>query len=94
MAKKVKEDLSEIPETVEQTGTVPEKAGLNLSDIRSCVSIIDIVTKRGAFEGSELESVGGVRNRLAAFIDSHGPQETEGATATDEAGDPVEVEEV
>ena len=68
MAKKVKEDLSEIPETVEQTGTVPEKAGLNLSDIRSCVSIIDIVSKRGAFEGVEMSDVGAVRNRLENFL--------------------------
>jgi hypothetical protein len=69
---------------------------LSLADIAAAVQIIDITTTRGAFEGSEIESVGGVRNRLAEFIDSHGPQEAEaeGATATDESGDPVEVEEV
>ena len=48
------------PETVEQA-PVPANQGLNLSDIRSCVAIIDIVTKRGAFEGA-------VRNRLEGFL--------------------------
>ena len=41
MAKKAEKTT----ETVEQP-PVPEAAGLNLSDIRACVSIIDIVTKR------------------------------------------------
>tara|TARA_B100000809_G_C14734056_1_gene386086 strand:- start:285 stop:536 length:252 start_codon:yes stop_codon:yes gene_type:complete len=62
MAKKDK-----APETVEQPPVAAE-AGLNLSDIRSCVSIIDIVTKRGAFEGAELADVGAVRNRLDTFL--------------------------
>ena len=85
--------MSEETNNTEATTEAPE-VQLGLADIAAAVQIIDITTKRGAFEGSELESVGGVRNRLAAFIDSHGPQETEDATATDEAGDPVEVEEV
>ena len=67
---------------------------LALADLAAVVSIIDITTKRGAFEGSELESVGGVRNRLAAFLQSQQPPAEEGATATDEDGAEVEVEEV
>ena len=63
MAKKAEKTT----ETVEQP-PVPEAAGLNLSDIRACVSIIDIVTKRGAFEGVELSDVGAVRNRLDNFL--------------------------
>ena len=46
----------------------PDEQGLNLSDIRACVTIIDIVTKRGAFEGAELADVGSVRNRLDNFL--------------------------
>ena len=68
---------------------------LSLADLAATVSIIDAASKRGTFEGAELESVGGVRNRLVAFLETQQPpEETEGATATDEAGDPVEVEEV
>jgi len=48
----------------------PNEQGLNLSDIRACVTIIDIVTKRGAFEGAELADVGSVRNRLDNFLNA------------------------
>ena len=55
--------------TPEITAPTPEEdKGLNLSDIRACVTIIDIVTKRGAFEGAELADVGAVRNRLDNFL--------------------------
>lgn len=82
----------------ENTTEVQEEASqvqLSFADIAAVVQIIDITTKRGAYEGGELESVGKVRNRFAAFVEAQqAAQETEGATATDEAGDPVEVEEV
>ena len=69
---------------------------LSLADLAAVVSIIDATTKRGAFEGAELETVGGVRNRFAAFVQAQqeANAEAEGATATDEAGEEVEVEEV
>lgn len=66
-------------------GTAPEGPRddqLNLSDIRACVTIIDIVTKRGAFEGSELADVGAVRNRLDSFLIQ--------AAAAQEAANPTE----
>lgn len=52
-----------------------EAPGIGLSDIAACIQIIDIVTKRGAFEGSELSDVGTVRNRLAAFLEANKPAE-------------------
>ena len=60
----------------------PTDDQLNLSDIRACVSIIDIVTKRGAFEGSELADVGAVRNRIDSFLAK--------AAAAQEAANPTE----
>tara|TARA_B100000795_G_C22757100_1_gene421984 strand:+ start:501 stop:776 length:276 start_codon:yes stop_codon:yes gene_type:complete len=71
MAKK--EGMKQTPEEVmDATATEVEAAekpqGLALSDVRACVTIIDIVTKRGAFEGSEMAEVGLVRNRLDAFL--------------------------
>jgi hypothetical protein len=63
---------NEVEEAVE--APVP---GIGLQDIAACVQIIDIVTKRGAFEGSELADVGTVRNRLSAFLDANKPAETE-----------------
>jgi|TARA_R110000803_G_scaffold78187_4_gene143316 hypothetical protein len=54
--------------TTETTAPAAENPGLSLSDIKGCVSIIDIVTKRGAFEGPELAEVGTLRNRLDSFL--------------------------
>ena len=65
----------------------PNEQGLNLSDIRACVTIIDIVTKRGAFEGAEMADVGSVRNRLDNFLkaaaEAQAPVETEAETETE-----------
>lgn len=82
----------------ENTTEVQEEAApvqLSLADLAAVVSIIDATTKRGAFEGAELESVGAVRNRFAAFVQAQqeAQQDTESATATDEDGNAVEVEE-
>ncbi len=75
MAEKSKSQEEFEAVAAEVDGNVPEateaptdEQGLNLSDIRACVTIIDIVTKRGAFEGAELADVGSVRNRLDNFL--------------------------
>lgn len=84
-------------EEVNNTEATEEAAPvqLSLADLAAVVQIIDATTKRGAFEGAELEAVGGVRNRFAAFVQAQqeANAEAEGATATDEAGEEVEVEE-
>ena len=56
------------PTLTEEVAPPVENPGLSLNDITACVSIIDIVTKRGAFEGPEMADVGAVRNRLATFL--------------------------
>jgi hypothetical protein len=63
----MKEDKIE-PTLTEDVAPPVENPGLSLNDITACVSIIDIVTKRGAFEGPEMADVGAVRNRLATFL--------------------------
>ena len=77
MADTIKTEVEEVTDTsdmdAQQTAppsatAEPDEQGLNLSDIRACVTIIDIVTKRGAFEGAELADVGSVRNRLDNFL--------------------------
>lgn len=65
----MKEDKID-PTLTEEVAPPPADTGLSLNDITACVSIIDIVTKRGAFEGPEMADVGAVRNRLAAFLDA------------------------
>ncbi len=52
---------------------------LNMNDLSSVVRIIDVVSERGAFKGSELESVGSLRNKIEQFLNfnQEKPAETE-----------------
>ena len=65
-----------------------EVAQISLNDLATVINIIDVVSKRGVFEGGELESVGIVRNRLAAFVKASMPPEPE----VDEESDSTEPE--
>ena len=62
-------------ETTDAPVELPTEESLNLTigDIAGIVSIIDICSKRGAFEGSELETVGALRSRVAAFVEQARP---------------------
>ena len=53
-----------------QEGTETEAPQLSLQDISTFVQIIDICSKRGGFEGPEMESIGGLRNRTVAFLNA------------------------
>ncbi len=68
-----------------------EAPQLSLQDIATSVQIVDICSRRGAFEGTELEAVGGLRSRLVAFIEANREQ---GAPAPDGEVPAVEVEAV
>jgi hypothetical protein len=63
-----------------------EQVNISLQDIYTVVSIIDICVKRGAIEGSELTTVGTIRDKFAAFIEQNKPKETK------ETKEPVETE--
>lgn len=56
-----------------EKNTTEEYPKLQLSDVASVVNLIDICTKRGAFEGPELETVGALRNRLSLFVEASRP---------------------
>ena len=72
-------------EEVTETQATEEAAAPNLSlqDIAMMVQIIDICSKRGGFEGPEMEQVGGVRNRVAAFLEAAAPKEGEAPAGVD-----------
>jgi hypothetical protein len=58
-----------------ETQAQPE---ITLGDFIMVVKLIDICSKRGAFEGAELKDVGILRGRLADFIEANKPaDETE-----------------
>ena len=74
---------------------VNNDVGIGIQDIANAVQIIDIVTERGAIKGGELSSVGGVRDRLAAFVQANTPASEEppaDETATEDSAETVEVD--
>jgi len=77
--------------TEENTTETTEQAdpGLSLQDLASVVQVIDLCSQRGAFQGAELEAVGGLRGRIQTFVSAHAPAEEEESsdeaeTSTDE----------
>lgn len=51
---------------------------LGIQDLAAMVQVIDVCSKRGAFEGPELESVGVLRGRLVKFVEANKPPAPEG----------------
>jgi len=77
--------------TEEVTNAGQEPVQLQLNDIATMVQVIDLVSRRGGFEGAELEAVGGLRSRIVAFLNAasqNADNQPEGQIP------PVEVEEV
>jgi hypothetical protein len=48
----------------------PQGPDLNVSDLASLKSIIEVATQRGAFKANELEAVGKSFNKLSAFLEA------------------------
>lgn len=66
----------------EQTENKPE---ITLNDFAAILRIVDVASRRGAFEGKELSSVGNVRDKVEAFLAFYAPkQDGEGEEAAPE----------
>jgi hypothetical protein len=76
MADKTKEAVEETVADEAVPEMNPTGDTLNLTDIAAVIQIIDVVTKRGAFEGNEMADVGSIRNRLEKFIKAAAPKDT------------------
>lgn len=65
----------------EEVNAAAEEAApqLTLGDISTMVQIIDLCSKRGGFEGQELEAVGALRSRVVKFLEAT-QKETGGET--------------
>lgn len=50
---------------------------LDLNDVQAFVQIIDICSRRGAFEGGELAGVGALRNKLVGILQEAGQEQAE-----------------
>jgi hypothetical protein len=76
----------------------PQQEGvqLGLNDIATMVQIIDLVSRRGGFEGPELEAVGGLRSRIVAFLqaaqEAQGQENVQGDLPVEEVNEEVEPE--
>jgi len=67
--------MTEEVNAVETAAT--EAPQLSLQDIATMVQIIDVCSKRGGFEGPELEAVGSLRNRVVKFLNAAAPKDGE-----------------
>ena len=70
MAKKEKQ--VEAPVQAEANQQQQAAPSLTLQDLVLVAQIIQLTSQRGAFKAEELESVGGLYNKLIAFLQSTG----------------------
>lgn len=51
-----------------------EKVQLSLQDIATVIQMVDVASRRGAFEGRELAGIGMLRNKFEVFLQQNAPQ--------------------
>ena len=52
-----------------------EPVQLSLQDIATVIQMIDVTSRRGAFEGREMAGIGMLRNKLEVFLQQNAPKE-------------------
>lgn len=57
----------------------PAAPALGINDLKNLLMIVDLATKRGAFQPKEFSLIGDVYNRVDAFIASTTPTENKAA---------------
>ena len=62
-------------QAVEQTQPAPAAPELTITDLQNIRTIIDAASRRGAFGAGEMAGVGGVFNKLDAFLNAVAPQQ-------------------
>jgi hypothetical protein len=74
-----------------EEGSTPESISLN--DLQLLLQIVDLASKRGAFAGAEMTQVGGIFDKLNAFLTYVAEQQAAQAEADEEAGEETPAEE-
>lgn len=65
-------------ETQNQAPKTPEEApNVTVNDLANVYAVIDLASKRGAFQANELAAVGSVANKVKAFVDHVQAQQAE-----------------
>lgn len=62
------ETVATAPEAEAQTSTTLEPVQLTVADLQLLAKIIDLASRRGAFQAGELSQVGDAFNKLASFL--------------------------
>ena len=79
----------------QETTAAPEAPAaapsVTVNDLVNIYNIIDLASKRGAFQANELSSVGAVANKVKEFVDH--VQATQQAAAEAEGGENADVTE-
>ncbi len=60
---------------------------VTLQDIATVLQVIDVVSRRGAFQGNEMRGVGELRDKLEVYLQQNAPQNP----AAEAAQQPVDV---
>ena len=61
-----------------------EQPSVTVNDLVNIYNIIDLASKRGAFQAAELSSVGAIANKVKAFVDHVQAQQKAAAEAAGE----------
>lgn len=64
-------EKNQMEENVQQEAT-PASPGLGVQDLLLMFQIIQVVVQRGAFRADEMSNVGGLHDRLKAFLTNAG----------------------
>jgi hypothetical protein len=66
---------------------------IGIQDLQILLQIVDLSAKRGTFEGSELSTVGSIRDKLATFVEFARATEEAQRAASEEANADESAEE-
>lgn len=69
--------------------TQAEVPQISIADLQNVLRIIDVSAERGTFKGNELSAVGGIRDKLSAFLEAVTPKEDAPASTPDAPAAPA-----
>lgn len=76
-------EQAQVEEQATEATATPESISLN--DLGLLLNIVDLASKRGAFQGAELSQVGAIFDKLNAFLTFVAEQQAEAAEGDEAA---------
>jgi len=84
---KAKEKAVEQAAEVQAEGSAPAPESISLTDLQLLLNIVDLASKRGAFQGNELSQVGAIFDKLNSFLSYVADQQAANAEEEAEASE-------